>query len=158
MDGKRIRREYDRQFKVDAVDMDLRQGRAVAEVARDLGFRCQYAPRVGEGCPRQAVRRASGKGEQERCSCGSQTDGTGACDRSGRARNPKHEHWPYFHVARNEVRIDCGAMRPTLGGNALSGACGEAQPLLCVGATREECTAHERSGTGPADEFDLRAA
>ncbi len=37
MDGKRVRRKYDRQFKLDAVDLVIRQGRAVAQVARDLG-------------------------------------------------------------------------------------------------------------------------
>ena len=37
MEEKRVRRKYDRQFKLDAVDMVLKQGRSVASVARDLG-------------------------------------------------------------------------------------------------------------------------
>ena|SRR5579872_3140785 len=38
MEKKRTRREFDQQFKQDAVDLVVKQGRSVASVARDLGI------------------------------------------------------------------------------------------------------------------------
>jgi transposase len=38
MDGKKERKTYDRQFKVDAVNLVVQGGRRVQEVARDLGI------------------------------------------------------------------------------------------------------------------------
>ena len=38
METKNKRRVFDRQFKMDAVDLVVKQGRSVASVARDLGI------------------------------------------------------------------------------------------------------------------------
>lgn len=38
METKQKRRTFDRQFKLDAVDLVVQQGRSVASVARDLGI------------------------------------------------------------------------------------------------------------------------
>ncbi|MBM2847023.1 MAG: transposase family protein [Bacteroidetes bacterium] len=38
MDGDKRRKSFDRQFKIDAVNLVVNGGRSIAEVARDLGI------------------------------------------------------------------------------------------------------------------------
>ena len=83
MEKKRTRREFDQQFKQDAVDLVVKQGRSVASVARDLGieqnqlhtWKRQLAPdsgignssgSVSESAELRKLRRALAVAEEER--------------------------------------------------------------------------------------------
>ena len=83
MDKKRTRREFDQQFKQDAVDLVVNHGRSVASVARDLGidqnslhaWKKALAPDAGDTTPPisaaenaelRKLRRALAVAEEER--------------------------------------------------------------------------------------------
>lgn len=83
MEKKQHRRVFDQQFKQDAVDLVVKQGRSVASVARDLGieqnqlhtWKRQLAPDAGigsssdsasESAELRKLRRALAVAEEER--------------------------------------------------------------------------------------------
>lgn len=62
MESEKQRKIYDRQFKIDAVSLVINGGRAVSEVARDLGINANVLHRWKRELTREQAEAFPGKG------------------------------------------------------------------------------------------------